>query len=205
MLIIPEVRATSNPLWANRTPNEAFETDPGYAEVAMAFTKKVSASSNRWVRVRIVKASPILDLSVRAKWWDDPLWMDKIFWVYNKPIAAVIDGQYYQTYALEFLEAQRVLEDTFRKYNANRFEDPFPALYVPCDCCHLAWSETTNGYSDHLLERPEKALTQQEIDKESAIQEVVKQLEKELVDISDQESWGGEQSVEPFLKKGVNI
>ncbi len=187
MLIIPDVNATKHPKWAGaETPNTAYEHDPSYREISTAFAKKADVGGPyRWFEVRIVSEKSVLSFAESARWWNEPAWMDKIIWVYQKPRLFNVDNKSYQTYLLEFFECQRVLARTIGKFGHNIFEDEFPALLIPCDCVQIAWTETANGYSEHRRDAEVQVVTQADIDKEAKMQERVKFLQDYVHDISE--------------------
>jgi hypothetical protein len=195
MLIIPNARPVKNPKWAgNITPNTEYDSSPQYRTIADNFGKKAEAKGPyKFKEVRPVSLRSVLTLDESARWWNDPEWMDKVFWVYNKPISFLENGRWYQTYLLEFFESQRVLEGAFRKFGKNIFDDPFPCLLIPCDVVQVCMWEFAAGVSEHKRESIAPVPTQQEIEKEAQIQEHVKELEKNIVDISET-PWAGDET-----------
>jgi hypothetical protein len=190
MLLIPEKHPVKNPYWQHLTPNEAFEKDRQYETIATAFAKKGEVvGPYKFFEVRIIGGSSMLSLEASSRWWDDPMFMERIFWVYQKPVYFYPSGQqHWGAYALEFYEAQRVVQAATKKFGYNPF-DEHPNLLVPIDCVQLAWNETSNGISDHCRYRAKVEPTQAEIDREGRIQEEVKKITENLEDISDR-PWG---------------
>ena len=196
MLIQIDKSPVKNPIWEYYTPNELYESDIlSYGKLGMSYLDFLSA----WKKMNQVRGKPdffevrIVDGKTQEKihdsraWWRQPEFMDKIFWVWQRPEALMVGDDRYFVYMLEPLEAARVVETAKERLGHNPFESDMPALYVPVECCVLAWTETSNGYSDHGRHRPEHVPTQQEVD-ENALAEIrADQLLGEAIDIVDPE------------------
>lgn len=193
MLIIPHQEPVKHPKWAgNITPNTEFEKNPHYQRVAVQFAQKAEAKGPyKFKEVRPIKLRSVLTLEESQRWWNDPQWMDKVFWVYNRPISFFDNGKWFQTYLLEFYESQRILEGSLRKFGKNIFGDPFPCLLIPCDVVQVCLWEFAAGVSEHRRESIEPVPTQEQIEKEQRIEERAKEIAKTLHDISDS-PWAGD-------------
>jgi len=193
MLIRTYTEPTKHPKWAgNVTPNTEYGTNPHYQEIADEFAKKGRAPGpSKWKEVRAIKGAAIISLSEMDRWWFQPEWMDRVFWVYYKPVGVMEDGKYYQTYLLEFYESQRVLAGTVRRFGRNIFNDPFPTIYIPCDVVQTCLWEFAAGESEHKRESVEPVLSNQEVEREQALDEAAKEIIKNGVDISNN-PWSGD-------------
>lgn len=194
MLILPEHLAypTKNSKWVDRTPNEEFRDNPAYAIMVEQWAKKNKIPSWRILfEVRIIYTKSILDIHQSNRWWDDPLFMDHIFWVYQKPITFknISGNKPYQVYALEYYECLRVVDIAKNKFGYNPFPSEAPSLCIPVDCVELCWDETQAGYSKHIRQREEKKLSNKVLDKEEADKEEVNKLLTEIVDVSNDARW----------------
>lgn len=149
-----------NPLYDGQepTPNELWLKKGSEGRIHRSHIKAWYRRSNlphppkRWFEVRITKTSSN-DLMRKGMWWQDSLWMDKVFWVDQKPYSEIVDGQLIQFYVLDFWECQRVRAVLLHEKHQEPFATQEPSLLVPCECCTLCWDETTQGYSDHIRDR----------------------------------------------------
>lgn len=177
------VARKKNEYWENRreTPNEAFANDPAYRKMVYAYRKHNGlAVKTKWFEVRVIEEKvSCLVLNNYEKWYSDPLWMEAVFWVFQSPMSHYVDGIQYQYYVLEPFEVRRVWEENVRKYKKLPTRDPRTGIIIPVEACHLAWTETSGGYSDHLRFRPEPIKTQQEIDRENVRNETAAEIMKD--------------------------
>lgn len=155
----------------NRTPNEAIKQDTRYQDFVRKFKHfhKLPVD-NKWFEIRVIGAgqSPIITLSrspLNRNWWEDSLFMDQVYWVFQKPVPIMIKNEPVFFYALEPMENLRCLNAYFHRYH-REMADQRTALFVAVEACAMAWDETTNGISDHIHYRPEVVKTQAELDNE---------------------------------------
>jgi hypothetical protein len=177
-----------NPIWEQRgiTPNEAYAQDPEYRALAHNHKRHNGFKSPmRWVEARVVdeKISPLV-LNRYDQWYQDPVWMEQVFWVYAEPLTHFTDGEPYQYYCLEAFECYRVYTTNAIKYNGKPNRDPRTGFIVPVECCHLAWTETSAGISDHIHHRPDAVKSQEQIDFESNRDRIAGEIMKEATAVS---------------------
>lgn len=182
MLILPKYLQAPerNPIWALRTPNEAYEQELGYSELVDEFAKKHRVPPAKFFEVRCIGSK----LYKNDTWWyDDPYWADKIFWVYQKPLNFYPPGEErWQAWALEPLEHMRI-HQVHRQMDGS---SPYAAdqlFLLPCDAGQICWTETSAGVSDHVQYRPEVTPTQEQVDYELGLQETVDKIMSEAVEI----------------------
>ena len=194
MLVKTRVPETKNPMWQHYTPNELYESDIlSHGLLGCSYSTFIEAwkglhqvpGKNVWFEVRIVSGKTSEAISDRRAWWRQSEFMDKIFWVFQHPLPAVLNGKRYFTYMLEPLEARRVVEIAKDKLGYNPFEGEAPLLFIPTECCVLAWTETSNGYSDHGRHRPEESLSAEEEDKRAQGEMESDRLLGEVIDIGE--------------------
>jgi hypothetical protein len=161
-----------NETWelSGRTPNEAYLEDVNYQKYVDGFASHNGLGASRihkFFEVRIVSDTPSIIFSVTKSqmWYRAPFIMDRVFWMFQKPIEGRIDNAPYTYYVLEPLECVRVTQ-LFHQYTGQNLADGLNAFVVPTECCQIAWTETSAGVSDHLHWRPEIVKTQEQIDKE---------------------------------------
>lgn len=170
------------------TPNEAYDTFAEYKTYVNYFGAiNRIPTPYKFVQVRITKQKPSVLFTRTKNWWDDPGFMDHVFWVFSKPVSDRLDNDFFSYYALEPKECVRVMRRL--KQLGGHFDSRMAAFLVPCECATLAWEETTNGVSDHLHWRPEKIKTQQQIDKEEKLDADAKRILSNARPISDAR-WG---------------
>lgn len=201
MLIITDQRPLRCPEWEDYTPNEMMELHPGYRKLLRRWCRESDIPwSNRLVEVRVVSQESRFSIHKSTRWWDDPLWMDKLFWVFAKPVQLYPDGKNSSScYALEFFECQRVKAAAEQKFGYNPFtrvnekgeleQDMEPSLFIPCECVEIAWTDTKGGYATNIREqcigRAQQEKSSQEQDMEAAIQEAVREKTKQLYNPGD--------------------
>jgi hypothetical protein len=194
MLLKTKTSPVKNPVWAHYTPNELYDSDIlSNTHLGMEYStflpmwklNKSVTGRNAWFEVRITKSKAEVEIGDRSAWWRQPEFMDKIFWVFQQPQWFEMDKKRFFCYNLEPFEGQRVAQVGEDKLGYNPFEGPFPALHIPVECTEMAWSETSNGYSDHGRPREEEHLTAQE--KEDAL-ETEHDVAKILSEIQDVDS-----------------
>jgi len=193
MLILPRSLAypEKHPKWSgNYTPNVAYQKDRTYRETVDTWcASKRIGGPGKTFEVRIVKSSSKLDVPHTANWWNNPLFMEKIFWVYQKPLSVKHKNDYVQLYCLEFFENIRVRVMAERELGYNPWEEEVPSLCVPSECVELCWEDTVGGQSAHCRDKFDPDPTQEEIEKEDQLMEIAKGIQKNLVDVSNDDSW----------------
>jgi hypothetical protein len=97
----------------------------------------------------------------------------------------VIDGARMFCYVLEPFEGMRVAEVGLDKLGYPPFESDAPALFIPVECTQVAWTETSNGHSDHGRPREEKVLSLEQVEKEAQTKEGVQKILSEIQDIGE--------------------
>lgn len=210
MLVCPKYlnEPVKNPFWDDKTPNEYFDQNEAYRQKLTQWGYRNQLKRvNRMFLVRITKQKSELDLEQSSRWWDDPTWMEKCFWVFTQPVPLWVGNSKLSCYALEYFECQRVKNAAIRLFGFNPFSktailpdgiirqvaNPEPSLLVPVHCCGHAWDETSNGYSDHLrhdaAERAAKKLSQEQIDRDGLVREEVEKKMQEVINISNNREW----------------
>lgn len=174
-----DVRKWKNPYWERKmqTPNEAFQTDSRYRELVRLFKSQHNIESpNRFYEVRIIKQKPSIIFSGgKDYWWDTSGLMDHVFWVFQQPLYDKSETKPYGFYVLEPYECKRISRFLSEKHHIN--EPEYPGCYViPTENCVKAWTETVNGYSEHIHHREEVVPTQEQVDKEAQLQEAADDL-----------------------------
>lgn len=193
MLILPKYlrEPVKNPVWEIRTPNEAYRDDLSYSELVDFFLRKNGLPGNpTFFQIRVTKPSIVAG---EGWWYEEAVFVDKIFWVVQKPLRFFPEGEPpWQGWVLEPLEHLRV----HKAVSDDKGNSPYPPdqlFIIPCDAAHLAWEETSNGYSDHIEWRPDTLPTQQEVDRNGHIQTIADNLLKEGIDITGREEFQGSQ------------
>lgn len=189
------VSRDKNEYWEKRniTPNEAYQTDSAYQNLIRNFASyhKIKGPF-RFFEVRIIAARPSLICTGTIDWWDDPEFMDKCFWMFQTPMYEYPEGKEpYGYYYLEPFECRRVLNVGIRKHQiVNPTRNTMrQAFVVPIECCQLAWTETSGGYSDHLHHRPEILKTQEQLDREKLLDLEADKLLESAEDIVESPKW----------------
>lgn len=197
MLILPKhlEYPTKNPFWADQTPNELYTQNDTYRDMVDEFIRfHQIPGTGRFIEVRITREKETIEILQGERWWDDPLFMEKVFWVFDKPLLTKVkdDGPMgfvnFQSYFLEPFECQRVNEVGRYKFGY----PPFPAdaaIMIPVTCATMAWDETSAGLSDHIRYRPEVELTDLEQQLVGAHKEEIANIQKTLVDVSTNEEF----------------
>lgn len=200
MLIKADKHPIKNPVWQISTPNELYENGT-LSEIALGFryadkvaawnkTNKIS-SKNLWFEVRIINEKSELDIPDFAAWWKKPWFMDRIFWVYQTPMVAQIEGKTALFYYLEMFEGIRVLTETMKRTGKNHYGTLEPSLMLPVKCAHIAlFNEWKAGVSEHKRERPdEEPKSQIVIDKEARLKEETERILKDdAFELSEEQS-----------------
>lgn len=195
MLILPQKYSIRNKVWEHYTPNEVYnnlDLSRSYLGYDYSDNEALYALKNKfggqkvWREFRIIQATTGLDVADKHRWWNDPLFMDKVFWVYMKPVKANVDNQTVDFYALEMFESHRVYEATLEKYKRPMFSSEFPGLLIPKECVANCWDETTNGFADNIRERPDEVITQQQVEREGLVEELLAKVKPvEISEIED--------------------
>jgi hypothetical protein len=198
MLINMNRSPVKNPVWSKYTPNQMVDDVELSRKVLgldyMKLTKGWKIHNgipgrDRFFEVRIIGTNSLLSLSDRDRWWNDVGIMDRIFWVYQKPVIHDMTKQDHVSYALEYYECLRVKALGEAKFGFNPFRSNMPSLLIPRECVQLAWNETTNGYSDHLREAPEEeVLTAEQEDRIARVDEKVEKLMPEVQALSEEQA-----------------
>lgn len=196
VLVLPKSLTTpeKNHRWSgNFTPNVALRKNQEYIDATKQWARKWGVRDTKNLfEVRVVKATSRVGFSQRQRWWDDPMWMDKIFWVYQAPISLPKNryGEHVQFYALEMFENKRVVKATVEQFGYNPFPSWLPALLIPVECVELCWDDTEAGYSRHCREPIDPPKTQEQIEKEQQVEEVVREIQKDFYEVSNDPKWG---------------
>lgn len=162
------------------TPNQAYSQIQEYRDYVTGFAlHNEYPKPHKFFQIRIVNQTPLVTSTTSMNWWDSPQFMDKIFWAFQKPVSDRIDNDFYTYYALEPVECARVYLKLME--TGKPLKSSMNGFVVPCDCCVLAWTETSAGISDHLHPDPEKVVTQEELDAK-------RKLDEDALKILD-ESW----------------
>lgn len=201
MLIITQERPLRCPEWEDYTPNEAMEIYPPYRRALKKWALESDIPwTDRLVEVRVTKQESRFKMNRSSRWWDDPLWMDKLFWIFHKPIQLFPYGnEPMSCYALEFFECQRILRSAVDKFGYNPFtrineqgeleSDWQPSLFIPCECVEIAWTDTQGGYATNIREgavlRANEEKSSYEQDLEASIEEQIREKTKEIYDPGD--------------------
>lgn len=199
-----------NEYWEQRgiTPNEANELEPRYRALSRNYARQNGVPGPyKFFEVRIVNANCIFGLRARTNWWNDPEWMDRVFWMYQKPVMFFIDEERVPFYTLEPFEGWRVWNVGAHRHGMTISENHLKqAWHVPVDCCQVAWEETSAGISDHLHHRPDFVPTQEDIDRRALIEHESAEIMKEAEDINTAKAFRKvlgelEQKEEEFTKE----
>jgi hypothetical protein len=199
MLILPQSYWLSekHPKWQATTPNELRRSSLSYAETSTHFAKK-AGFSGPWgfEEVRIVL--PESQIELENPWWSDPLFMDKVFWVYRTPFYYEPDGVKWGIYLLEPFECQRVAAVAENKFGHPVFGKNAP-IVIPIDVTQRAFYETSNGVSDHI--RPLLRVEPSAEDKEKEAEDRAA-IEARLVEVKEitNELWEGEKKNERLVR-----
>lgn len=194
MLLKTKTHPTKNPVWKHYTPNELYESDVlSNGHLGLEYSTFVPIwkqgahviGRNAWFEVRITKSQTGIEIGDRKAWWRQPEFMDHIFWVFQQPQFVDIDKTRYFCYTLEPFEGQRVAQVGEEKLGYNPFEHPFPSLFLPVECTEIAWTETSNGNSDHGRPREETVKTAEEIESELQTAEEVTKILEEIQDVTE--------------------
>lgn len=171
-----------NPAWTHITPNERYQFDEQYQALVDMFAAKYRVSKGNFFEVRVHSRAVVGN----DEWWfEDALWMDKVFWVFQKPLRFFPPGEEpWQAWALEPLEHVRVHETMMQVEGRDPYAND-QLFLLPCHAGSIAWEETSGGFADNIRYRPEYVPTQQEIDKEQAIEEVKNDLLTQISDVSN--------------------
>lgn len=178
------------------TPNEAYKQIPVYTDVVDQFARYNNIAGRKFFEVRVLREKPSTLFSATKTWWSHKGIMDRVFWVFQKPVYERVDGHIYTYYALEPNECLRIY-DILGKPDGL---DLSHAFIIPVECVDLVWNETANGVSEHIHYRPEVTKTQEQVDKEAWLDAEANKL---LADIRDVDPLSGEFG-DPRIVKGVS-
>lgn len=175
--------AERNEQWLIRTPNEAYYQDEDYQKAVDAYHHLWGFGfRKRWIEMRIV--SQFSAKKYRNAWWQQPYFMEHIFWVYQQlEIDKTIPNQPHTLYYLEYSEAQRVAFILYKETGRWPFPMEYPLLELPSECCQLTQEETKQGVSEHIRHRPEVVKSSLEIEVEKAQEEEVAEITKSIKEI----------------------
>lgn len=192
MLLKTQTRMERCPMWLDITPNELYFQNEDYRTLLAEWAGiNDIPKHDKMFEVRIVNQRSALEIHRSHAWWDQPEFMDQVFWVFVKPIQCFPDGpegEPLPCYPLEFYECLRVMEVAMQKLGYNPFPEPHPpSLLVPVECVQIEWEETTGGYADNIREqciaRANAPKSNAEKEAEHQLQEIVKEKTKELQSI----------------------
>lgn len=183
------VQKWKNAEWENSgtTPNLLIDSSKEYSDYVTWFAAKNRIPGPyKFHEIRVVKQKPQLVFTPTRSWWDDPMFMDRIFWAFMKPVYEMIDGLPYSYYALEPKECVRVIKLGWSKFGIQPVSDLQAAFIIPVECCELAMNERAAGVSEHLHTHliPIKVETQEEVDKRAQRDAEVARLSELITDIS---------------------
>lgn len=203
MLLVTDKRAEQCAMWADLTPNEYYQQNADYRNLIRNWAKHNDIPKwSKCFEVRLVNQKSRLSIEQSSRWWDQPEFMDKRFWVYARPVKLFPDGPEKEPlacYALEFHECQRVKDVAVAKLGYNPFFEygpdghaqvnEAPSLLVPVDCCEIAWEDTKAGFATNIRERAiERAYkSPEQLQHEADVDGAVKENMKNLVEITGNE------------------
>jgi hypothetical protein len=185
------VQKYKNEWWERKgmTPNELYETDSGYRDSVVGQFAKWNRLSgpHKFFEVRITSKQTSVLYQANRKWWDHPRFMDHCFWMFQRPLVETIDGQPYSYRVLEPFECARVWRILINDLGqAVPHKQVFRSgLAIPVECCTLAWTETVNGFSEHIHHRPTYEPTQAELDRQAMIKQGGDALLERAMNLSD--------------------
>jgi len=205
--------------WHGTTPGEEAHFNPNFAQATYDFCKRNDINTNlKYTKVRIVAESG--RFNIEDAWWKDKQWQEETLWCYQTPVKLFHKGDPlnpYLCYALEMMECERIRLTEIERIGYSKFAIG-DSLIVPTDCCEQCCDETSAGVSDHVRERPKvddvkdpdlqdehlptakKILnlkTNQDREEEAELNERAAEIEKEIMDVSDDPKWDKE------VKSGV--
>lgn len=200
MLITPKGwhLPTKNEQWAIETPNEVYRDNIQYQAIVHGFGSlhQIPGPVN-FHEVRITKQRSWMECS--SRWWDDPLFMDKVFWVFHKPMTfRQPTGEALQYFALEPYENLRVIKALYEKTGFDQWDWIEDLLIIPADCLEMAWDETSAGYSDHIRYKPQICPTEQDVEKEAQKAIRIKKIQERIKELPP-----GGLGAEPTTKEDV--
>lgn len=164
------VNRYKNKYWVEspHTPNEAYQANPRYKRIVDLFKREHKITGpTKFFEVRIIHQ--MTSIAMSSRWWDQPAFMDRVFWVFMQPEYTYGTGEPYGWYSLEPMECMRVVS-AYEMATGNKLTDEEKrkcAYVVPVECVQIAWTETANGTSEHLHHREEIPKPQQQVDKEA--------------------------------------
>lgn len=157
--------------WLYETPNTKLERDSKYRTFCKDWKKRFRVSGTlKFAEMRIVKTKSS-NIEWEQGWWEDSMFMDKLFWVYLKPTPVLVGDIPARVFYLEPYECMRVVANYITRDGYNKLESYSPALVLPEDVVSQAWNETSNGISDHIREHTIEPLTQEDQDRDGEFQE----------------------------------
>lgn len=179
-----------NPMWSNYTPNEEWRDNMQYRKFVERWRKlNAIPGHTKFLEKRIIKTKGDIEIPGANRWWEDSLFMEKIFWVFHKPIYATVDGQMVSFHALEPYECFRVVAAGEMKYGKNMFGTEHPPLILPTELLGSCFDEFAGGKNEHIRERPVEEKSQKRIDFESKRSEDAKKIMEKSKDIEASLAW----------------
>lgn len=166
------------------TPNELIERNKEYRDYVRGFALwNEYKKPYKFMQVRIVKQKPSVVYGPTTNWWDDPDFMDHIYWVFLKPISDRIDNAFFSYYALEPVESAQIYAEL--ESRGGKLGKRMNGFVVPCECCVQCYDETKGGIGEHIHYRPERVVSQQAIDARKELDTAALKILNESWDISD--------------------
>ena len=184
-LVFPINDPDKNPIWYNQTPNELYETNSFYQELVNQWCRinDLRVKPYRWIEIRVISERTTRPIDVNSRWWANSLFMEKVFWVFNRPIK-IFNGEkkddFMMFYALETFECEAVAEKYKQTFMKTPFREAYPSLLLPVECCEQCFWDMEGGYSRHIRPRVDIAQTQAEKDEEGRKQKEIKEHLKNI-------------------------
>lgn len=188
MLILPKgmQEPIKNEFWetSGRTPNEDYNEDRIYTNIVNDYCRlnHIPGKKN-WFEVRLMEQKT--SIKFLAPWWEDAVWAEKIFWVFQRPLQLYPEGTVpYPVYHIEPHEAMRIDQHYFTK-NGMHISQEYQALILPVELTQIAWNETSAGTSDHKRFRPEYNPDDMELEKVEKNRDKIDKIKEQISEIAD--------------------
>lgn len=175
----------------NPTPNEMWRELSPIGTCHRKHIKQWYRENNlphppkRWFEVRVVNFYS--DATERGMWWESPLFMDKVFWVDQKPYSEMVGGQLVQFYILDFYECQRVRGILMEEQGQEPFVKDDPSLLIPISCTQICWEETSAGTSEHIRDRGYRELSPEQKIAEEIEMEAIEEASKRIINLDPED------------------